>query len=240
MVNFVTKINSSAAKAGFKIRLNEMRLRLKQRMLEKENEQKQFAEYFEHQQQMQQKKVMLVSDDLVDSGLASKQNSFNDLMDESIISLDMISVINKTFTEYSKTSSRTSTPIFHGKKNCCTNVLKNKRILINQHSQQKQKKESIKKIAKHIALPQSKTGLSSVSSDSVSRKQKKMTKLKISNFYSSQNDLDYFNLNRNNKYNYEIDTKNLNEMNLFYNYNNVSSDNTNGFHDYGALKVWYV
>ena len=221
MVNFVAKLNvsSSAAKSNLKLRLNEMRLRLKQRMAEKTGTQ--FPQTERHQYD-------LMDSGLVDSGSLSSKQASN--CEETIVSLEMISIINKTFTDYSKTSSRTSTPIFHGRHSC--NLIK------SASSKQRLSKRTSKSGKRQVS-----TASSSGNTPVKSAKKSNISKLSISNYYQSQHhhrhhtDLNYLSLNKNNNYNYEIDAKTATESDLFYNYNNV---NSNGFQDFGALKVWYV
>ena len=221
MVNFVAKLNvsSSAAKSNLKLRLNEMRLRLKQRMAEKTG-----APF-----QTERNQYDLMDSGLVDSGSLSSKQASN--CEETIVSLDMISIINKTFTDYSKTSSRTSTPIFHGRHSC--NLIKSA----------SSKQRVVKRTSKSGKRPMS-AASSSGNTPVKSAKKSNISKLSISNYYQSQHqhhyrhtDLNYLSLNKNNNYNYEIDAKTATETDLFYNYNNV---NSNGFQDFGALKVWYV
>ena len=191
MVNIVAKSSPLNVKACLKLRLAEMRQRLTQRAAEKQTEQAAMDKFKQSNEE-----------NLIDSGLVDSQ-FLNSNEDESDISFEIIEILSQQCQNYSKNSSRTSTPIF------------------NKSMDKKQKVPSARKVQK----------ISKRSSSS--KKQRATPSASLSKKYAKQTDLNYIDLNRNNDYNYNINSQCSTEADMFYKSNS-------GFQDFGGLKIWYV
>lgn len=188
MVNIVAKLNSPLnVKSCLKMRLAEMRQRLTQR-----------AKIEQQDKFKQSNDENMVDSGLVDSELLSSKD------DDYDISFEIIEILNQQCQEYSKNSSRTSTPIF------------NKTTLDKKH----RTVSSARKVSKRSGAKKTHGTPAALSK-------------KTTSYYVKQNDLNYMNLDRNNDYNYNINSQCSTEADMFYNSNS-------GFQDFGGLKVWYV
>lgn len=148
----------------------------------------------------------MVDSGLVDSEfLSTKQSSF----DDSIVSVDMISIFDKKCVECSNVSSRTSTPIFNKSSSLVAKKLS------------RTHKQGFKSSMKKGPTPDC----------NVTRKSK-ISKLSI-----SRSNLKYFDLSRNHNYNYEINMQCFSDADLFYNCN-ANSNGFQHFGGLRVWYVW--
>lgn len=217
-------------RASLKIRLSEMKLRLKRRRERFHLECSSFID-----EELNLKRQLNDSGCLLEEDFAKRkveslrnikylQNKFDEqlkkqnkerskkrkekhLLDETILSIVDISTFKRTVSKerFSATPSRTSTPIFNQK---------NLRDFI---SKQNKKSNSIKK-------PSS----------------KRMRPSLVAN--SRESEGKYFNINENNYYNYSINLNNFeNKMSQYSSLMSTQSSNMPlEFQDFGDFKIWYV
>lgn len=214
MVN-IKSTSFLVAKSAFKHRINEMRLRMKQRVVDKHYQDLEYAvkcREYQHKQQSTDTDFFENDSGLVDSEFQYNSTKQNSSLDDSL-EMEMASIFNqRNETPTKAVLSRTSTPIFN--RSAASKKLKNR--VVSQSDRVRHRSSKKRRTSTMLSTPVS---------------------AKTCDQESCRYTMNYIDLNKNNDLNYNINSV----MDLFYGAAAVTGNqSSDGFQDFGGLKVWYV